>query len=123
MSNKFNFRILNDSDLNLIALASSWQATKYGYTVDKKVLEDRIIKFLSQEATGSYAIGCFNGDELIGINTHVAWKALPFWSFSGLIIKPDTEKQGIMSSKQISILAQMLEFNCALGEKTPDLNG
>jgi hypothetical protein len=117
MSNKFNFKILNESDRSLITLASSWQSTKYGYIVDKKVLEDKITMFLSQESIGSYVIGCFNGDELVGINTHVAWKSMPFWSFSGLIIKPDTEKQGIMSSNQISILAQMLEFNCALGEK------
>jgi hypothetical protein len=116
MSYKFNFKILNESNLNLIELASAWQPTKYGYPVDKEVLKNKITMFLSQEDMGNYVVGCFNGDELVGINTHVSWKSMPFWSFASLIIKPDAGKQGIMTSLQISVLSQMLEFNCSLGE-------
>jgi hypothetical protein len=117
MNNKFDFRILKKTDHELITLAANWQSTKYGYTVDKKLIADKTIAVLDQENYESYVIGCFENGELIGINTHVAWKSLPFWSFAGLIIKPDVVKQGIMSSKQISILSQMLEFNCSIGER------
>jgi hypothetical protein len=115
--NNIDFRILKEDDSHLITLAVDWQSTKYGYPVDKKSTENKIKALISQEEYKNYVVGCFENNKLIGINTHVSWKSLPFWSFSGLIIKPDVVNQGIMSSKQISILSQMLEFNCSIGEK------
>ena len=117
MKNKFNCRILTSTDDSLISISSNWQTTKYGYAIDPAVFKKKLDDCLNKEDQGTYVVGCFDNDELIGINTHIAWQSMPFWSFAGLIIKPDNVIQGIMSTRQTAILAKLLEFNCSLGEK------
>lgn len=117
MKNRFSFKILSKKDIPLIKEASGWHKFKYGYPVDSQLLEDSITQHLVKEEQDTYVIGCFNKDKLMGINTHVAWERMPFWTFAGLIIKPDDVEQGMMSSIQIYVLSEMLQFNCSLGEK------
>lgn len=117
MKNKFSCRILTSIDNSLINTVSNWQTTKYGYAVDSEVLKKKINDCLNKEDHETYVIGCFENEELIGINTHISWQSMPFWSFAGLIIKPDNVIQGIMSTRQTDILAKLLEFNCSIGEK------
>lgn len=117
MNTQLYCRLLSSSDITLIKSASVWQTMKYGFAVDPEVSNKKINDCLNKEDQETYVAGCFDKDELIGINTHVAWQSMPFWSFAGLIIKPDNVVQGIMSNRQTAILAKLLEFNCALGEQ------
>ena len=116
MRNKLSFKIFTNDDIPLINQASKWHLTKYGYPLDQQKLADSVSQHLNKENVETYVIGCFDNDNFIGVNTHVSWEYMPFWTFAGLIIKPDNQSQGVMSNNQIYVLSEMLEFNCKLGE-------
>ena len=115
MSHNLKCRILDTTDLSDIQTAIHWQTHKYGYPMNHDEISKNF-SFIVDGRSNGYLIGCYDGNQIIGINYHAPCTAMPFWSFASLIIKPNDNMQGIMTNRQTDILATLLEFNCALGE-------
>lgn len=110
-------RKLNENDVYLIKDAVKWQTHKYGYPVNFGEVEKEYIAELKNYEKQRYIIGCFENDNCVGLNLHAAWENFPFWSFASLIIKPDENIQGLMTEKQINVLASLVQYNCNIGEQ------
>ena len=100
------------TNLHLISDCVNQHNFIYGVPIDKTMIINRFIYFF--EDTTKNVIGCFEGENCIGICTQHLWKEIPGWVLSNLFVK--TPENNILTKKYFKVWAALMDFTTSLAE-------